>query len=121
MCAWMIDPRIGDVWKPEKSKLVLVADSTRNRMTVYIDPGAPDAWKKEPYRGVLQTMAAQGLAHGGQVILMNVGRASLLLPDGLHELGALAGDTVIEVAHTKGPAGDSYAVTVRPPAGFPSH
>ncbi len=99
-CLWLLDETLGEEWKPEKSKLVIVPDNDTRATRVYVDAAAPDAWKREPYYSSLLDFMRKGLAEG-RLLFINVGnRNSLLLPEGaqgwrLADLGQLhAGDEV---------------------------
>jgi hypothetical protein len=99
-CLWLLDEALGEHWKPEKSKLVIVPDGDTGATRVYVDAAAPDAWKKEPYFSSLLDFMQKGLAEG-RLLFINVGnRHGLLLPDPrtrwrLEDLGTLkAGDQV---------------------------
>lgn len=113
VCGWLVDERIPEEWKPEKSKIVMVADAARHRVTAYVDPAYPAAWKKPPYGDVFRNMMLQGLDHGAYVFVSIVGRLIMLLPDGEHDVGMPGAEDIIEVGRRKGPNGDEFKVTVR--------
>ena len=99
-CLWLLDEGLGEEWKPEKSKLVIVPDNDGRATRVYVDASSPDAWKREPYYHSLLDFMQTGLMEG-RLLFINVGNKNgLLLPDGkdgwrLEDLGKIqAGDEI---------------------------
>ena len=99
-CLWLLDDNLGPEWKPEKSKMVLVADETGRRTMVHVDAAAPDAWRRAPYHQRLLELMQAGLPLGRLVFIVVGERTGLLLPDErqgsrLEDLGRLEqGDEV---------------------------
>jgi len=80
-CLWLLDEALGDEWKPEKSKLVIVPDNDGRATKVFVDSATPDAWKREPYFSALINFMQKCLQEG-RLLFINVGdRNDLLLPD----------------------------------------
>lgn len=73
VCDWLTHPELGEEWKPEKSKMVLMREPLAGRIIVKCDPGFPQAWRKEPYRRSIALWSAAAGPHGGEVIVL-VGR-----------------------------------------------
>jgi hypothetical protein len=95
-CRWLLDPGMAKEWRPDRSKLVVIADEDPDQMLVLVDPGTPDAWRREPYHSLLRKRAAQALRAGGSVIVVVNGKATLLLANGEQFLGAVdSGDKVV--------------------------
>jgi hypothetical protein len=83
-CLWLLDEGLGEEWKPEKSKLVIVPDTDPRVTKVFVDGASPDAWKREPYYSSLLDFMQRGMAEG-RLLFINVGnKNSLLLPDARH-------------------------------------
>lgn len=82
-CLWLMgEGHLGQEWKPDKSKLVLVTAHTGNGVEIRCDPGYPQAWRKEPFYSKIRQWAAAGRASNGTVIVL-VGKASTLVaPEG---------------------------------------
>lgn len=111
-CRWMLDPGMSEEWRPDRSKLVILADENPDRILALVDPGMPDAWRREPYHTVLRRKAAQALPSGGSVIVVVNGNATVLLPSGEQFIGAVeTGDSVV-VNKAWGPNGVEFAVKV---------
>jgi hypothetical protein len=110
-CRWMEDPRLGPEWKPNKSKIVL-AHLAEHQLSVYVDPGAVGAWRKEPYLSGLMAMAKIGLGNNAILKIIDQGRVFVLLPNRIVELGAMGPDDTIVLKKTSGPGGPAYSVSV---------
>ncbi len=79
-CLWLTDEISVPEWKPEKSKMVLVAEEARKRTMVYVDAAMPDAWKRSPYHERLQALMRAGLPLGRLVFIDVGGKVSPMLP-----------------------------------------
>jgi hypothetical protein len=110
-CAWLGDDNLGEEWYPKKSKIVLTYES--DRIVAHVDPGTPDAWRKQPYFTVLNQMMQDGLANGRLVYAAINEHHILLLPDRQEDLGVLAGQDEVALAVVRKGAGLEYQVTVR--------
>jgi hypothetical protein len=60
---WLIDGRIPDYWKPDRSKIVITPHLADAHAYVgfVVDPAYPQRWREEPYFSDLKTMARAGL------------------------------------------------------------
>lgn len=88
-CMWLIEPRLGPEWKPEKSKLVITGDATGRNLQIRCDPGFPQAWRQEPYHSVIRKWAIGARAEKG-VITVTVGmNATVIAPEGEFPLGVM--------------------------------
>jgi hypothetical protein len=114
-CVWLSTPGLGEEWLPAKSKIVLVYNERNNHLAAHVEAGNAAALKKSPYREKLKEWMEAGLKKGGLVYLSVGGQMILLLPDGEHPLGAVAGDDVVDVKRTVTPMGPRWEVTVRKP------
>ena len=96
-CEWMIAKGLGDEWKPERAKFAILVRNDGNRLTAHVDPGAPNAWKREPYYTNFKRWAAEGgLKNPIKLIDIMVGeRLTVVLPDRDVEFGVLAPDEAI--------------------------
>jgi hypothetical protein len=110
-CRWMEDPGLGPEWKPNRSKLVL-AHIAEHQLAVYVDPGAPGAWRKEPYLSQLVAMAKTGLKHNAILKIIEQGRVFVLLPNRVAELGAVGPEDTIVLKKMPAPGGHIYDVSV---------
>ena len=88
-CMWMTETWLGPEWKPDRSKLVLSVDPATRFLFVQVDPGAPGAWRRDPYYGQLKNWAAAGAGQGRQVVVFINKSATVVLPDRDVALGPL--------------------------------
>ena len=105
MCGYLTDPRLGEEWKPSKSKIVLVTDSSGNRLVAHVDPQRPNAWKQEPYYSGLKEWARSGLPLGKQVAVCIGQRTYFILPDRDVDLGIVGDDDCIVTGERATPDG----------------
>jgi hypothetical protein len=88
-CAWRLDPNLGPEWKPEVSRFVLSADPRYQALTVTVDPGAPLAWKKEPYYSRLKSFSAGFFTENKRVLVNVRSHTIVILPDRDVPLGVI--------------------------------
>lgn len=82
-CVWRLDPALGAEWKPEKARFILTHAHESAPLAVLLDPGAPDAHRREPYWSALLKTARQHLEGRGSTLVIFCGtRRSLLMPEG---------------------------------------
>ena len=80
---------MGPEWKPERSKMVLTLDPATRFMLVQVDPGAPAAWKREPYYAQLKRWSAAAARERRHVVVLVNRLATVILPDRDVPVGAL--------------------------------
>ena len=104
-CEWMIAKGLGEEWKPERAKFAIFVRNDGNRLTAHVDPGTPNAWRREPYYTNFKRWAAEGaLKRPVKLIDVMIGeRLIVILPDRDVEFGVLAPDEAI--AMTRYPDG----------------
>jgi hypothetical protein len=85
VCRWLVNPTLGPEWKPNVCKMVL--DYKTDMFVVHVDPAVSRPWRAEPYYSTLRQMAAQGLANGTLVMIMERGHTIILLPDRELDMG----------------------------------
>src|SRR4051812_16469014 len=67
-CLWMTQSWLGPEWKPDQAKMVLSIDPATLCLFVQVDPGQPNAWKREPYYRHLKQWAAGALQQRRHVV-----------------------------------------------------
>ena len=80
-CLWMTEAWLGPEWKPERAKMVLSLDPVSRHMNVQVDPGQPNAWRREPYYGQLKRWAVSSLAQKRHVLVHLNKSTTVVLPD----------------------------------------
>ena len=95
-CLWMTQGWLGPEWKPERCKMVLSVDPATNFLFVNVDPGAPAAWKAQPFHGQLRQWATAGAAQRRHVVVFLGKNATVILPDRDVPLGTVGpGDRIV--------------------------
>jgi len=102
-CFYLLNPELTDIWRPNKSKLVLVAGA--NNITAWVDPGTPAAWRKEPFYAQLKRWAVAAAPALGQVCVRIGKRAIAILPNEDTDLGLLEDNERVLLQRRHTPAG----------------
>ncbi len=103
-CSYLIEPALGEEWRPSKSKIVLTMESG-NLVGVHVDPDRPDAWRREPFYSQIQRWAKTAATTKGQVVVWEGQNAVALLPSGEETLGPVPAGHHIVFRMGKGPDG----------------
>ncbi|HKS20668.1 MAG TPA: hypothetical protein VJS63_15810 [Bradyrhizobium sp.] len=111
-CLWRTEESIPLNWKPEQSKMVVTIFPLNYNVYVQVDPGAPGAWRKQPYYGNLQNWAKNNLPKGIYVVVFVNEVATLILPDQEILLGPMKPTDKISLRRTQGSA--KYEATLIP-------
>jgi hypothetical protein len=96
-CGWLTSPRFGSDWFPLTSRFVFCAvpkgDSGQG-MRVYVDPGYPTAWQRQPYYEEIRLWAQK---HPVEILIGN--RMIVLCSDKTIDFGTLLeGEYVVRLA-----------------------
>lgn len=89
-CLWLVNERLEQHWKPNRSKLVLT--TSEDGIEVRCDPGFPDAWRKEPFRSEIHGWAVSGEIHDVTVVVLSGERMILVTPEQEFDLGIVRPD-----------------------------
>lgn len=109
-CLWMTQAWLGPEWKPERAKMVLTVDPGTGFLLVQVDPGAPNAWRTEPYYRHLKQWAAGAVARQRQVVVFINKSATVILPDRDVPLGVLGPQDRIVARERRTAAGVTYEI-----------
>lgn len=109
-CLWMTQAWLGPEWKPERAKMVLTVDPATSFLLVQVDPGAPNAWRTEPYYRHLKHWAVGAVARQRQVVVFVNKSATVILPDRDVPLGILGPHDRIVARERRTAAGITYDV-----------
>jgi hypothetical protein len=104
-CRFLIEASLKEVWRPSRSKIVLVASPDGNRIAAHVDPARPGAWKREPYYSKLKEWARKAVAYRGQVFVCIGKRTIVIFPDRDVDVGIVESDEVIVTEERKEPSG----------------
>jgi hypothetical protein len=95
-CLWMTQNWLGPEWKPDQAKMVLSIDPATLCLFVQVDPGQPNAWKREPYYRHLKQWAAGALQQRRHVVVFLNKSGTVILPDRDVPLGLFSpGDRIV--------------------------
>lgn len=109
-CLWMVSPWMGPEWKPERSKMVLTLDPATRFMLVQVDPGAPSAWKREPYYAQLKRWSAAAARERRHVVVLVNRLATVILPDRDVPVGAMEPGERIVARERRTPNGITFDI-----------
>lgn len=104
-CGYLTQAELGTEWKPDRSKIVLVAELEGNRITAYTDPQRPDAWRREPYYSELKRWAEAAAPYRGQIVAATGRHMYMILPNKDVDLGIIGDDDLIVTGERTTPFG----------------
>lgn len=107
-CGYLMLPHIGDHWKPVNSKMVIALATDANRLTVFVDPDRPNAWRKEPYYSDIKSWARAAAKNQGRVVVSLGNDVIVVTPDGETNLGPVKDDQLIIARRKRGASGDEF-------------
>jgi hypothetical protein len=88
-CGYLIWEHAGEHWNPARSKMIVASEEGGRRISIYVDPTRPEAWRQQPFERDIRQWAAWA-AEGEQQVLVHIGsRAIAILPDQEVELGVV--------------------------------
>jgi hypothetical protein len=79
-CGWLLDARMTDDWRPRDSRLVVKFEP--KRILIHADKDRKGHWRKEPWHSQIRAWARAGMAHDGEVIVMEGSHTLRILPNG---------------------------------------
>jgi hypothetical protein len=92
-CGYLFNGKLGEEWKPSRSRLVL--EMQGNRVGVHVDPQRPDAWKREPFYSSFKKWAAAAIQNRGEIVAYVGRRVHVIFPDRDVDLGIVGEDEII--------------------------
>jgi hypothetical protein len=121
-CGYLTMPKLGDEWKPERSRIVITLEQGGRRLAAHVDLTRPDAWRSEPYYSRLKQWAIAGLQKDRLVVVRLGERMFVILPDRDVDLGIMTEEDRIltrRLETPKGPRWEAFKAG-QEPAGFGS-
>jgi hypothetical protein len=94
-CAWLVDDRLADVWKPDRSKIVITTGRDGNSMEFRCDPGSPGAWRAKPYYDEIIRVAKAAEPNDKSVYVIVGNKNTLVTPAKEFPLGEVPEVNVI--------------------------
>jgi hypothetical protein len=108
MCGYLQLPALSEAWKPSASRLIVSSELMENRINIHVDPGRPDAWRREPFYAEIKQWSRRITPERGQVVVMIGERSIVILPDHDVDLGVLAPGELLVVSQDIGRGGFAY-------------
>jgi hypothetical protein len=111
LCGYLFwEDNLGDHWFPAQSKMVIASEYDGTRLSIYVDPARPDAWRKAPYYNEIKgwaqsTELREARADAFQVFVCIGAQRIVILPDRDVDLGIVGDDEVIVTARVETPQG----------------
>ncbi len=95
-CLWRVDSECGDIWRPERCKMVVYVEGMGNRIAISVDPGAPTKWREEPWYSQIKAWSLDLLTRRRQVVVYIANRVIAVLPNKDIDLGPMqTGDSIL--------------------------
>lgn len=107
-CGYLTLPQIRDHWKPANSKMVIALATNANRLTVFVDPDLPDAWREEPYYSDIKSWARATTQKQGRVVVSLGNEVIVVTPNGETNLGPVNDDQLIIARRKPGPGSTEF-------------
>jgi hypothetical protein len=95
LCAWLVDDRFSEIWKPDHSKIVITTGQDLNSIEFRCDPGSPAAWRAKVYHDEIIRIARAAEPHDGSVYVIVGNKNTLVTPAEEFPLGDVPLDHVI--------------------------
>ena len=80
-CNYLLDAHLGEHWAPKVSRMVVTYRTDQRQLTIHVDAGRVDIWRREPYHGEIRQWARAIAQGGGQVLVRQGPDLIVLLPD----------------------------------------
>jgi len=107
-CAWFLDARLGPEWYPLTCKMILYFENAGSRLCVRVEPGHPNAWRREPYYGQLKQWSRVAVEARQQIVVYVNKRVIVILPDKDVDFGEVELGEQIWVGAQDTPAGRTW-------------
>lgn len=105
-CHWRMDAGLDDSWRPDRARFILAQAHPDDPLTVILDPGAPQAHRREPYWSrLVQTAQAILEGKGSTIVIFRGKKRALLFPDGEVDVPDGLPLNAIKIDHFEGPQG----------------
>ena len=106
----MADASVADIWKPDRSRMVLSIFPDNGFLYAQVDPSSPQAWRRPPYFDDLRRMAANLQEVNRRVIVFLGENATLVTPQGATPLGRMSREDSFVIEPAFGPDGPTFRV-----------
>lgn len=104
-CGYVTQNQIGSHWKPANSRMVVALTTDAKRLTVFVDPDRPEAWRKEPFYSDIKDWARAAEKNKGRVVISQGSAVIAVTPGSETNLGAVKDGQIIIGRRKRGPGG----------------
>lgn len=112
-CNWIYVGELGPEWKPDKSRLVITTDPVSRNILIEVDPGLPNAWRKEPYYSTIKQWSSFLIKERRHVAISIRKSLTIILPDGEVYIGRLQDSEIMHFQYTPQENGTKVNITKR--------
>lgn len=119
-CSYLLDANLGDHWAPKVSRMVVSWRADQRQLTIHVDAGRLDVWRREPYQSEIRQWAEAVAKDEVQILVRQGADLIVLLPDRDKNLGPVADGWRVLTLRRDGPQGiewDAMAVAPDDPRG----
>jgi len=111
-----LDGDVSEEWRPNQSHLVVTFSNGPNYPFIHVDPGYPNAWRKEPFYSQIRQMAVDVEKNKGMVLVGVNHFFTVVFPVGEKYVGVIPPGKIIATSRRATPGGIEYLaiVTDRP-------
>lgn len=96
-CTWTLADPLGEEWRPDRAGFVLHPGPVGSEVEIVVDPGRPDAWRREPYYSMLKRWSdRRQSASITRVIVRTRSRVIVVFPEEDIDLGPANGMPYIQ-------------------------
>jgi hypothetical protein len=103
-----LDGAVSEEWRPYKSHLILTFVPVSNYPVIHVDPGYPDAWRREPVHSQIRQWALDLDKSNGMVLVSLNGHFTVVFPIGEKYIGIVPPGKLIATGRRATPGGIEY-------------
>ena len=85
-CLWSVTAAMDESWRPDRCKF-FVRQLDTGWLSIEVDPGTPDAWKREPFYSQIKAWSRRPARPYEVVMVRTNGRLAIVFPDGEIDIG----------------------------------
>ena len=95
ICEYLRNPNLGEEWRPDQCKMVVLNDSRNKAVVVQVDSSRPNAWRMAPFYEHIKKVAERALANNWYLVVWEGAEAVVVLPDRDVRLGKVEGGSIV--------------------------
>jgi len=106
-CGYLADA-VSEEWRPNRSHLIVTFKNGPDYPCIHVDPGYPDAWRKQPFYSQIRQMAVDLEKKKGMVLVSVNRNITVVFPVGEKYIGVVPPGKIIATGRRGTPAGIEY-------------